>query len=974
MNIYSTAIALLLALPLTASADEASAFFDKSEIGEIRLTFDDAGWYDTLFESHSNDPDDPYFPASIQYGDIVVENIGARFKGNSSFRRNGTKKPFKLDFNEFDDDARFLGLKKLNLHNGDLQPDFLREALVHELQGRFIAAQRSSFVRLFVNGVDYGLYLAVEQIDKTMMQSRFGEDEDGNLYEAEEQAGGTTPNLAYLGPDQAAYENVYLLKTNESANDFSGLIEFIDVLNSADPADLPGQLEPIVDVENWLYGLVIDNLVTNLDSYVGVGAEYYLYDRDSDGRFVHLQWDHNESFGITGDGTPRIANPFELDPFYLPTEGGGRPGRPGRVTDVSRPFLERLWAVEEYRRLYLRLFARVLREGFDEDAMSARIDELADLIRSDVYSDQNKPYTNEQFETALETRIAADSNIYGLKQFVRERNAFLRPYLDGLAEDSDVRINELVSENDGSLRDEAGDADPWVELYNPGPGPVTLTGFHLTDDPAEPTKWSVPTRTLAAGDFLVLWLDGETEEGDEHASFRPSADGGALYLYASGAQTDALTYPALSAGRSAIRLGESGSKWATTMEPTAGAANPKVGDAVSQNPGDGVSLIINELMADNDGVYEDPDEPGSYDDWFEIYNPSDADVDMGGMFISDNLGNPRKWTVPAGVTAPAGGYVVFVADGDPEQGALHTGFSLSSGGEELGLFASDGETLIDSIVFRAQQTDIGFGRVSDGAEEWTIFDPATPGAANALPYANWAVNAASFNLGPVAPGAIVSLFGEAIATDTSVVDALPLPETLGGVSVSIIDSAGVERAAPLYFVSPLQVNIYLPEGLALGRATIELTREDGSSVSGDLLVGSVGPGLFTANVSGQGVGLFSALRADENGAQTDVPVFAYDEASQTFRPVPISLGAATDEVYLILYATGVRGRSGLDELVVEIDGDEVPVAYAGPQSEFIGLDQINVGPLPAGLAGAGEVEVEVVADDVQSTAVVIAFE
>ena len=124
--------------------------------------------------------------------------------------------------------------------------------------------------------------------------------------------------------------------------------------------------------------------------------------------------------------------------------------------------------------------------------MSARIDELANLIRADVYSDQNKPYTNEQFETALETRISPNSNIYGLRQFVRERNAFLRPYLDALAEDSDVRLNELVTQNDGSTRDEAGDADPWVELYNPGPGPVTLNGFFLTDDPAEPAKWSVP--------------------------------------------------------------------------------------------------------------------------------------------------------------------------------------------------------------------------------------------------------------------------------------------------------------------------------------------------------------------------------------------------------------------------------------------------------------------------------------------------
>ena len=224
----------------------------------------------------------------------------------------------------------------------------------------------------------------------------------------------------------------------------------------------------------------------------------------------------------------------------------------------------------------------------------------------------------------------------------------------------------------------------------------------------------------------MLWLDGEADEGENHVGFSPSAAGAALYLYAAGAQTDALTYPALPAGESAIRLGEYGSKWATTMDLTSGAANPSSGGAISQGAGDAVSLVINELMADNDGLYEDPDEPGSYDDWFEIYNPSDVDIEMGGMFISDNLSSPQKWTVPAGIVAPAGGYVVFVADGDTDQGLLHAGFSLSSGGEELGLFASDGQTLIDSIVFTTQQTDISFGRIVDGADAWSMFEPATP--------------------------------------------------------------------------------------------------------------------------------------------------------------------------------------------------------------------------------------------------------
>lgn len=97
------------------------------------------------------DPNDPYFPARFQYGSIVLPRIGARFKGHSSFMRNGIKKPFKLDFNEYDDNAAFFGLKKLNLHNGDLQPDFLHEKLFLDFAGKYVAAMRAVHVRLYVN-------------------------------------------------------------------------------------------------------------------------------------------------------------------------------------------------------------------------------------------------------------------------------------------------------------------------------------------------------------------------------------------------------------------------------------------------------------------------------------------------------------------------------------------------------------------------------------------------------------------------------------------------------------------------------------------------------------------------------------------------------------------------------------------------------------------------------------------------------
>jgi uncharacterized protein (TIGR03437 family) len=73
------------------------------------------------------------------------------------------------------------------------------------------------------------------------------------------------------------------------------------------------------------------------------------------------------------------------------------------------------------------------------------------------------------------------------------------------------------------------------------------------------------------------------------------------------------------------------------------------------------------------------------------------------------------------------------------------------------------------------------------------------------------------------------------------------------------------------------------------------------------------------------------------------------------------LGAASDQVFLILYGTGIRNRSALSAVVARIGGDNAEVSFAGAQSEFIGLDQVNT-LLPRSLAGRGEVDVNLTVD------------
>ncbi len=142
------------------------------------------------------------------------------------------------------------------------------------------------------------------------------------------------------------------------------------------------------------------------------------------------------------------------------------------------------------------------------------------------------------------------------------------------------------------------------------------------------------------------------------------------------------------------------------------------------------ALYINEFMASN--VSTILDGPTEYDDWVEIYNSGDTAVDMGGMYLTDDLAVPTKCQIPAGVTIPAHGYLLFWFDGQPAQGSLHINTKLSKSGEEIGLYASDGSTEIDSKTFGPQADDVSFGRQPDGGDNWVYFDKtyATPGTAN----------------------------------------------------------------------------------------------------------------------------------------------------------------------------------------------------------------------------------------------------
>ena len=217
------------------------------------------------------------------------------------------------------------------------------------------------------------------------------------------------------------------------------------------------------------------------------------------------------------------------------------------------------------------------------------------------------------------------------------------------------------------------------------------------------------------------------------------------------------------------------------------------------------------------------------------------------------------------------------------------------------------------------------------------------------------VNGASFT--PfAAPASIMSLFGAGLAEATETATSTPLPTTLAGTTVTVTDRTGLSRTAELFFVSAGQINFLMPEEMALGFATVTVTREDGISGAITVELEAVAPALFSALADGTGVAAASYLRVSADDSRTEDLIFD----PNTRGSVPVDLGPEGDQVFLLLFGTGVRGFSS--QVTVVVGGENVPVLGAVPQGQFVGLDQINAGPLPRSLVGRGEVGITMTVD------------
>jgi len=301
-----------------------------------------------------------------------------------------------------------------------------------------------------------------------------------------------------------------------------------------------------------------------------------------------------------------------------------------------------------------------------------------------------------------------------------------------------LRINEIMAAPRSGLRDEDGELQDWIELYNAGSERIFLQDYALSDNEDRLTKWFFPAGAyIDPGQYYIIFCSGKDRTGMEtgypHTNFSLSAEGETITLAnALGQLVDRVVYANLPVDCSYGRNDATGA-WQVYTLATPGASNDDSGTARADEYLRALNasrVYISEVMASNDRITAVAGAANK--DWVELYNGGTEPVDIGGWGLSDNINWPRKWQFPGGTVIWPGEYKIVMLDGTntvDAQGAAHASYKLTrTGGETMTLSDASGYVL-DKLYLPGIPTDFSYGRTL-GLGGFFYYDAPTPGTVN----------------------------------------------------------------------------------------------------------------------------------------------------------------------------------------------------------------------------------------------------
>lgn len=375
--------------------------FLQNEVATVRITIDPSEL--NLILNDSAYADFEYaakFIYECSLGIDTINNVGFRLRGNTS--RDAQKKSFKISFNSFVPGQKWFGLEKVNLNGEHNDPSIMRSRMANQLlKYAGLPCSRTSYVKLYINGEYRGLYINVEHLDEEFLQRRFINNDTGNLYKCYYGS-----NLAFQGLNQATYYSRYELKTNTDQNDYSGLIHFMEVLTNTNDADFNCAIQEVLDVDLYLKTLVTELLMGQWDGYTYNNNNFYLYQRPSDGKFVFIEYDMDNTFGIDWSNID-----WSQRNIYHWQYG-------------QRPLYTRLLADTYFRDRFTYFFREALDLYFRPENLVAEWEQTQLLIKdaalADTYKSLDYGFTNQDFLNAI-TSAAGQHVRKSLAAYVNNR-------------------------------------------------------------------------------------------------------------------------------------------------------------------------------------------------------------------------------------------------------------------------------------------------------------------------------------------------------------------------------------------------------------------------------------------------------------------------------------------------------------------------------------------------------------------------
>ena len=711
---------------ISVNAVMGQGFYDVETVNTIELIFSQSNWNEILDSLVVAGEEERLMGTAVINGE-QFDSVGVRYKGNSTYNPNQVKNPLNIKLDYIIEEQNIEGYGTLKFTNVYKDPSFIREVLSYEIARNYMPAGQANFINVYINDELIGLFTNCQSVDRFFLDNHFNS-RDNACFKGELTGGGPQVSevWGYNGPDSTSYFNFYEMESDEG---WGELIEFLDLFNNNSAV-----MEDILDVDRHLWMLAYDILMVNLDAPVNFGHNFYLY-KDDNNRFNPLIWDLNENFGgfsmILGGGPPlSVSQMQQLDPFL-------------NISNPDYPIINKVLPDPTYQKMYLAHMRTMIEDNFANDWYISRALEIQDIIDADVQADPNKFYSYNDFLTNIYSQVGfGPQQIVGIEQLMDAR--------------ADYLLNLPVFQ-----------AVP-PRISNIAHNPTVITPndlFWITAEIEQTDDVNLCFRDNSQGRFEKTPMfddgnhhDGAANDGIYGASVEAGFTDIQYYIYAENSEAAAFS-PA-------------GAEYEYYVIPVVT---------------DFSFLVINEFMADNETTITDPQ--GEYEDWVEIWNGGMEAVNLGGLFLTDDLNIPDKWTFPDTVVQ-AESFILIWTDDDENDPGLHTNFKLSAGGEEIGLFTVDtsGFAVIDTITFTSQAEDTSFGRYPDGGSEWGFMNPTPEYGNEPLMYVPGSKNAIEDFPEEFA---IVSVSPNPFNNQTRIVFSL---KTAGKISLTIYNTTGREVA------------------------------------------------------------------------------------------------------------------------------------------------------------------------------------